>query len=151
MSLKTDVVWILCWPHLRTAFMSTDVLVQLYCPRGQLQGLTTTHIIEVRWNVMTHAQKPDFVFRAGRTESISIGPAGGASVESTAGQPRYAASAVVMLDTACSEVVWRVLATHCIRQFPPSLPLPRVTVCHHISTGVYCCRISSFGETDQSI
>ena len=28
------------------------------------------------------------------------------------------ASAVVMLDTPCSEVVWRVLATHCIRQFP---------------------------------
>jgi len=28
------------------------------------------------------------------------------------------ASAVVMLDTPCSEVVGRVLATHCIRQFP---------------------------------
>jgi len=37
------------------------------------------------------------------------------------------ASAVVMLDTPCSEVVWRVLATHCIRQFPlyfPSLASP---------------------------
>jgi hypothetical protein len=45
--------------------------------------------------------------------------------------------AVVMLDTPCSEVVWRVLATHSIRQFPPSLPLPCVTVCHHISTGLY--------------
>jgi hypothetical protein len=33
------------------------------------------------------------------------------------------ASAVVMLDTACSEVVWRVLATHSIHQFPPH---PRV-------------------------
>jgi len=28
------------------------------------------------------------------------------------------ASAVVMLDTTCSEVVWRVLTTHSIRQFP---------------------------------
>ena len=28
------------------------------------------------------------------------------------------ASAVVMLNTPCSEVVWRVLATHSIRQFP---------------------------------
>jgi len=28
------------------------------------------------------------------------------------------ASAVVMVDTPCSEVVWRVLATHSIRQFP---------------------------------
>ena len=32
------------------------------------------------------------------------------------------ASAVVMLDTPCSEVVWRVLATHCIRQFPFHIP-----------------------------
>jgi hypothetical protein len=47
------------------------------------------------------------------------------------------ASAVVMLDTACSELVWRVLATHCIRHFPPSLPLLSVTVCQHISTGLY--------------
>jgi len=32
------------------------------------------------------------------------------------------ASALVMLDTSCSEVVWRVLATHCIRQFPLHFP-----------------------------
>jgi len=32
------------------------------------------------------------------------------------------ASAVVMLDTTCSEVVWRVLATHSIRQFPLHFP-----------------------------
>ena len=31
-------------------------------------------------------------------------------------------SAVVMLDTPCTEVVWRVLATHCILQFPLHLP-----------------------------
>ena len=35
-------------------------------------------------------------------------------------------SAVVMLDIPCSEVVRRVLATHCSRQVPPSLPLPCV-------------------------
>ena len=32
------------------------------------------------------------------------------------------ASAVVMQDTPCSEVVWRVLATHPIRQFPLHFP-----------------------------
>jgi len=32
------------------------------------------------------------------------------------------ASAVVMLDTSCSEVVWRVLATNFIRQFPLDFP-----------------------------
>ena len=31
-------------------------------------------------------------------------------------------SAVVMLHTPCSEVVWRVLATHTIRQFPLHFP-----------------------------
>ena len=48
-------------------------------------------------------------------------------------------SVVVMLDMPCSEAVWRVLATHSIRQFPPSLPFPCVTLCHHISTGLYYC------------
>jgi hypothetical protein len=32
------------------------------------------------------------------------------------------ASAVVMLDTPCSEVLWRLLVTHCIRQFPHHFP-----------------------------
>jgi len=48
-------------------------------------------------------------------------------------------SAVVMLDSPCSEVVWRVLATHSIRQFPLHFP-PYVNVRHHISTGVYRIR-----------
>ena len=61
-----------------------------------------------------HAQKPDFVFRAKRTSQFK-----------SAGGPQFSrllaaevwASAVVMLDTPCSEVVWRVRATHYIRQF----------------------------------
>jgi len=38
------------------------------------------------------------------------------------------ASAAVMLHTPCSKVVWRVLATHCIRQFPLRFPY-RVSPC----------------------
>ena len=45
-----------------------------------------------------------------------------------------------MLDTPCSEVVWRVLATHSIPPVSPSLLLPCVIVCRHISTGVYISR-----------
>ena len=85
---------------------------------------------------MAHAQKPDFVFRRNwrvhliwRGRQFSRVPAA-----------KVCASAVlilVMLDTPCSEVMWRVLATHSIRQFSPSLPLPCVTVCHHISVGLY--------------
>jgi len=86
------------------------------------------------WNVMAHAQKPDFAFR--RNGRVHLNRRG-ASVQSTTGTAEVCASAVVMLDTPCSEVVWRVLVTHSIRQFPPSLPLPSITVCHHISTGFY--------------
>ena len=65
------------------------------------------------WNVMAHAQKPDFVFwwngrvhlnRQGRQFSQLLAA-------------EVCASAVVMLDTPCSEAVWRVLATHSICQF----------------------------------
>jgi len=37
-------------------------------------------------------------------------------------QPRCAHTSVVMLDTPCFGVVWRVLATQCIRQFPLHFP-----------------------------
>ena len=68
---------------------------------------------------MAHGQKPDLFFRAKRTSPFKS--AGGVtSVDCW--QQRCAASAVVMLDTPCSEVVWRVLATHCIRQFPLQIP-----------------------------
>jgi len=66
---------------------------------------------------MAHAQKPDFVFR--RNGRVHLN------------RPRAAevcASAVVMLDTPCSVVVWRVLVTHFIRQFPLNFPT-RATPC----------------------
>ena len=43
------------------------------------------------------------------------------------------ASASVMLDTPCSEVVWRVLATHSIRQFLLHLPSLRSGVPSHFN------------------
>ena len=46
----------------------------------------------------------------------------GASVQSTTGTAEVCASVEVMLDTPCSDVVWRVLATHYIRQFPLHFP-----------------------------
>jgi hypothetical protein len=81
---------------------------------------------------MSHAQKPDFVFR--RNGRVHLNRRGRQFSRPLAAE--VCASAVVMLDTPCSEVAWRVLATHSIRQFPPSLPLPCVTVCHHVSTGL---------------
>jgi len=65
---------------------------------------------EANWNVMAHAQKPDFVFR--RNWRVHLLRRGRQFSRLLAAE--VCASAVVMLDTPCSEVVWRVLATHCI-------------------------------------
>jgi len=130
--------------------------------------------VEASWNVVAHAQKPDFVFRRNGRVHLNRRE----RQFSRLLRADVCASAVVMLDTPCSEVMWRVLATHSIRLFPPhfpswpslctvrfqlnsnarytmfrgsvkvtgyplqspvsySLPLPCVTVCHRISTGVY--------------
>ena len=67
----------------------------------------------------THAQKPDFVFR--RNGRVHLNRSGGRQFSRLLAA-EVCASAVVMLDTPCSEVVWRVLATHCIRQFPLHSP-----------------------------
>jgi len=67
---------------------------------------------------MAHAQKPDFVFR--RNGRVQLNLRGRQFSRLLAAE--VCASAVVMLDTPSSEVVWRVLATHCIRQFPLHFP-----------------------------
>jgi hypothetical protein len=74
--------------------------------------------VEATWNVMAHAQKPDFVFR--RNGRVHLNRRGRQFSRLPAAE--VCASAVVMLDAPCSEVVWRVLATHSIRQFPPHFP-----------------------------
>ena len=107
-------------------------------------------VVEASWNVMAHAQKPYFVFRAKRTSPFKS--AGGVrSVDYW--QLRCCASAVVMLDTPCSEVVWRVLAIHSIRQFPlhfPSLASPcaitfqlESTYCNHLAWKCYKSQASA--------
>ena len=67
---------------------------------------------------MAHAQKPDFVFR--RNGRVHLNRRGRQFSRLMAAE--VCASAVVMLDTPCSEVMWRVLATHSIRQFPLHFP-----------------------------
>jgi hypothetical protein len=78
--------------------------------------------------VMTHAQKPDFVFR--RKGRVHLNRRGRQFSRLLAAE--VCASAVVMLDT-CSDVVWRVLATHSIRQFPLHFPPVRHRVPSHFN------------------
>ena len=68
---------------------------------------------------MAHAQKSDFFLRPKRSSPFKS--AGGRQFSRLLAA-EVCASAVVMLDTPCSEIVWRVLATHCIRQFPLQFP-----------------------------
>jgi hypothetical protein len=67
--------------------------------------------VDCIWNAMAHAQKPDFTFRQNRWVHLNW-QGRQFSLLLTA---EVCASAVVILDTPCSEVVWRVLATHSIR------------------------------------
>jgi hypothetical protein len=67
-------------------------------------------VVDCVWNVVAHAQKPDFVFRTSPFKSAGTHFSRLLAAE-------VCASAVVMLDTPSSEVVWGVLATHSILQF----------------------------------
>ena len=98
---------------------------------------------EAGWNVMAHAQKPDFFFRRNGRVHLNR-PRGISSVDYCAAE--VCASAVVMLDTPCSEVVWRVLATHCIRQFPLHFP----TVRHRVPSR-FSWTLPSYKTSFQSI
>ena len=85
---------------------------------GELPAGSSALDVEASWNVMAHAQKPDFVFR--RNGRVHLNRRGRQFSRLLAAE--MCASAVVMLDTPCPEVVWRVLATHSIRQFPLHFP-----------------------------
>jgi hypothetical protein len=81
------------------------------------------------WNVMARSQKPDFVFR--RNGRVHLNRRGRQFSRLLAAE--VWASAIVMLDTPCSEIVWRVLATHFIRQFPLYYPPVRQRVPSHFN------------------
>ena len=89
-----------------------------------------------------HAQKPDFVFR--RNGRVQLNRQGRQFSLLLAAE--VCASAVVMLDTPCSEVAWRVLATRSIRLFPlhfPSCASPCAITFQLESTRVLCDRRST--------
>jgi hypothetical protein len=90
-------------------------------------------IVEASWNVMAHAQKPDFVFR--RYGRVHLNRRR-ASVQLTIGSRVVGISG----SNAAYTMFWgSVKSTGYPLHSPvsPPLPLPCVTVCHHISTGVY--------------
>ena len=89
---------------------------------------------------MAHAQKPDFVFR--RNGRVHLNRRG-ASVQSTTGSSR----GVRISGSNAGYTMFRgsVKCTGYPLHSPvsPSLPLPCVAVCHHVSTGLYSCHHNS--------
>jgi hypothetical protein len=67
---------------------------------------------------MAHAQKADFISR--RNRHVHLNRRGRQFSRLLTAE--VCTSVVVMLDTPCSEVVWRVLATHSIHLFPLHFP-----------------------------
>jgi len=80
---------------------------------GELGRNSRLFLVDYVWNVMAHEQKPNFVFK--RKGQVHFNRRGRQFSRLLATE--VCTSAVVMLDTPCSEVVWRVLAIHSIRQF----------------------------------
>ena len=71
---------------------------------GWTYRVRNEEVLETSLNVMAHAQKPDFVFQPnGRVHLNRTSGRGVSSVDYCAAE--VCASAVVMLDTSCSEVV----------------------------------------------
>jgi len=82
---------------------------------------------------MAHAQKPDFVFRRNGRDHLNRQ---GASVQSTTGSRGVRTSGS---NAGYTTFLGSVKDTGYPFQSPvsPSLPLPCVTVCHNVSTGLY--------------
>jgi len=88
---------------------------------------------------MSHAQKPDFVFRRnGRVHLNRREPQFSRLLAA-----EVCASAVVMLHTPCSEVVRTVLVTHSIRQFPLHSPshASACAITFQLDSTRYSCQI----------
>ena len=106
------------------------------------EHLHSCYTVEAGWNVMAHTQKPDFVFR--RNGRVHLNRWGRQFSQLLAAE--VCASAVVMLDTPRSKVVWRVLATHSIRQFHlhfPSRASPCAITFHLESNMLHCdCKLN---------
>jgi len=85
---------------------------------NRLQRAYVHLLVDCVWNVMANAQKPQFVSRRNGRVHWNRRERQFSRLLTA----EVFASALVMLDTPCSEVVWRVLATHSIRQFPFHFP-----------------------------
>jgi len=88
-----------------------NIEANVYNPKTLVKNVHKM-VVEASWNMMEHAQKTDCLSAKWTSPFKSAGPHFSLLLAA-----EVCASTVVMLYTPCSEVVWRVLATHSIRQF----------------------------------
>jgi hypothetical protein len=100
---------------------------------SQCKGTLLRYLIELVWNVMAHAQKPDLVFQLKGRVHLNRRE----SHFSRHLAAELCASAGVMLDTPCSEVECKTTGYPLHSYISLSLPLPCLTVCHQVSTELY--------------
>jgi hypothetical protein len=126
--LKSCCLWANAEKYCRNGQAADDNTVHAHCKLD-----TNTHseyvtlVVEASWIMMAHVQKPDFVFRRGRQFSQLLAA-------------KVYASAPIVGSNAGYTMFWgSVNDTGYPLHSPvsPSIPLPCVTVCHHISTGLY--------------
>ena len=100
---------------------------------------------EASWNVMAHAQKQDFVFRRNGRVHLNRRWRQFSGLAS-----EVYVSAVIMLDTPRSEVVWRVLATHSFASFPFLFPPVRRRVPSHFNWSLQRIATETTGKSSQN-
>ena len=108
------------------------------------------NFVEASWDVMANAQKPDFVFRRNARPHLNRQ---GASFQSTTGSRGVRISGSNVGYTMLRGSVWRLLATHCIRQFPlhfPSRASPCAITFQLESTTTRKALTSSRGQSTQT-
>ena len=126
--------------HFYTVLYSAITIAQTDLHSWLVQVIGVCHgrsqyntLVEASWNVMAHVQKPDFVSQRNGRVHLNRG---GASVQLTTGS-----RGVRISGNNAGYTMFRgsVKGTGYPLHSPvsPSLPLPCVTVCHHISTGLY--------------
>jgi hypothetical protein len=127
-------VWILTDAWLKLKFHNLNSTRSVcFDSDSQSCHIAKEECVDCVWNVMAHPHKPDFVFR--RNGRVNLNPRV-ASVQSTTGS-----RGVRISGSNAGYTTFRgsVKGTGYPLNSPasPSLPLPCVTVCHHISTGLY--------------
>jgi len=101
-----------------TTVVNNDCQLLIHDRRSDEYGnRTCDQMVDCIWNVMAHARKPDFAFR--QNGRVHLNRWRGQFSQLLAGEPCTSACRVcTACASLCSAVMWHLLASHSIHQFP---------------------------------